>query len=119
MAKSKEETNKSQAIRDALRANRDKTPIEIAELLKTKGVEVNAQYVSTIKSNMRKTSKAVRKVRRGIQRAGRRSHLNGVSQFGKGLHVINAAVELLKVAGGIEEAKAALSTVEEIGKAMQ
>ena len=118
MAKSKDELNKSQAIREALRANRGKTPIEIAEMLKATGVEVNAQYVSTIKSNMRKTSKAVRKVRRGIQRAGRRSHLDGASQFGKGLQVINAAVELVKVAGGIEQAKAALATVEEIGKAM-
>lgn len=118
MAKTKEEINKSQAIRDALRANRDKTPIEIAELLTKKGVDVNAQYVSTIKSNMRKTSKAVRKVRRGIQRAGRRSNLNGKTQFGNGLQVINAAVELLKVSGGIEQAKSALATVEEIGKAM-
>lgn len=119
MAKSKEEINKSQAIREALRANRDKTPIEIAELLKSGGVDVNAQYVSTIKSNMRNTSQAVRKVRRGIQRAGRKSRLSGASQFGNGLHVINAAVELLKIAGGIEQAKAALATVEEIGKAMQ
>jgi len=119
MAKSKDEINKSQAIREALRAHRDKTPIEIAELLKAKGVDVNAQYVSTIKSSMRKTSKAVRKVRRGIRQAGRKSRLNGVSNFGNGLQVINAAVELLKAAGGIEQAKAALATVEEIGKAMQ
>jgi hypothetical protein len=45
MAKSKEEVNKSQAIRDALRANRSKTPLEIAEMLTAKGIEVNAQYV--------------------------------------------------------------------------
>ena len=119
MAKSKEEINKSQAIRDALRANRDKSPAEIAELLNAKGIDVNAQYVSTIKSNMRKTSQAVRKVRRGIRRAGRKSSLNGTSQFGNGLQVINAAVELLKRAGGMDQAKAALATVEEIGKAMQ
>lgn len=119
MAKSKEEMNKSQAIREALRANRDKTPIEIAEILRTKGIEVNGQYVSTVKSNMRKTSKAVRNVRQGIRQAGRKSRLNGVSDFGNGLQVIKAAVELLKAAGGIEQAKAALATVEEIGNAMQ
>lgn len=118
MAKSKEDSNKSQAIRKALRANRDKTPIEIAEKLKASGVDVNAQHVSTVKTNMRKTSKAVRNVRRGIRQAGRKSSLNGVSNFGNGLQVINAAVELLKAAGGIEQAKAALATVEEIGKAM-
>jgi|GEM_PF-3438104 len=119
MAKSKDEINKSQAIRDALRDNRGKTPIEISELLKAQGVDVNAQYVSTIKSNMRNTSKAVRKVRRGIQRAGRKSKLSGTTQFGDGLQIINAAVELLKLAGGMDQAKAALATVEEIGKAMQ
>ena len=118
MARSKEEINKSQAIRDALRSNRDKSPMEIAETLKAKGIEVNAQYVSTIKSSMRKTSKAVRNVRRGIQRAGRKSRLDGVSDFGNGLKVINAAVELVKIAGGIEQAQAALATVENIGKAM-
>lgn len=119
MAKSREEINKSQAIREALRANRDKTPLEIAEMLTAKGIEVNAQYVSTVKTNMRKTSQAVRRVRRGIQRAGRKSSLNGITQFGNGLQVINAAVDLLKLAGGIEQAKAALATVEEIGKAMK
>lgn len=114
MAKSKEEVNKSQAIRDELKANRDKSPIEIAELLKGKGIEVTAQYVSTIKSNMRKSSRAVHKVRKGIRMAGRRSG----GSVTNGFQVINAAVELLKVAGGMEQAKAALSTVEEISKAM-
>lgn len=113
------ERRSQQVSGDALRANRDKTPAENAEILKTSGVEVKAQYVSTIKSNMRKTSQAVRKVRRGIRRAGRKSKLGGASQFGDGLQVIKAAVELLKVAGGIEQAKAALATMEEIGKAMQ
>lgn len=118
MAKSKEEINKSQAIRDALRAHRDKSPSEIAELLKAQGVDVNAQYVSTIKSNMKNTSKALRNTRRGIQLAGRNSKLAGDNNVSKGLQVINAAVDLVKSAGGIEQAKAALATVEDIGKAM-
>lgn len=118
MARSKDEINKSQAIRDALRANRDKAPSEIAELLKAQGVDVNAQYVSTVKSNMKNTSKAVRNTRRGIQRAGRNSKLAGDNNVKKGLQVINSAVELVKMAGGIEQAKAALTTVEDIGKAI-
>ena len=32
---------------------------------------------------------------------------------------MNAAVDLVKIAGGMEQARAALVTVEEIGKAMQ
>ncbi|MDA0835639.1 MAG: hypothetical protein O2955_14455 [Planctomycetota bacterium] len=119
MAKSKEEINKAHAIREALRANRDKSPSEIADLLKAKGVDVNGQYVSKIKGSMLKTSKAVRKTRRGIQQAGRNSKLGGDNNIKNGLQVINAAVELLKVAGGMDQAKSALATVEEIGKAMQ
>ena len=53
-----------------------------------------------------------------VVRRACKSHLDGASAFGNGLKVINAAVELLKTAGGIEQAKAALATVEEIGKAM-
>ena len=118
MARSKDDINKSQAIRDALRANRDKSPSEIADLLKAQGVDVNAQYVSTIKSNMKKTSNAVRRTRRGIQQAGRNSKLGGGNNVRNGLQVINAAVELVKSAGGVDQARAALATVEEIGKAM-
>jgi hypothetical protein len=119
MARSKEEVNKSHAIREALKANPDKSPSEIAELLKVKGVDVNGQYVSTIKTNMRKTRRAVRKMRRGIRRAGRRSNLVGGNATANGLQVMNAALELMKIAGGLEQAKAALSTVEEIGKVLQ
>jgi hypothetical protein len=119
MAKSREEINKSQAIREALKANPDKSPSEIADLLKAKGVDVNGQYVSTIKTNMRKTRRAVRRMRRGIRRAGRRSRLVGGNPTANGLEVMNAALELMKIAGGLEQAKAALATVEEIGKAMQ
>ena len=80
MARSKEEVNKSQAIRDALRASPDKSPSEIAEVLKAQGIDVNGQYVSTIKTNMRKTRRAVRKVRRYVRRAGRHTGLTGLLQ---------------------------------------
>jgi hypothetical protein len=119
MAKSRDDVNKSHSIREALKANPDKSPSEIAELLKARGVDVNGQYVSTIKTNMRKTRRAVRKIRRGIRRAGRRSRLSGGNPTDNGLQVVNAALELMKIAGGLEQARAALATVEEIGKAMQ
>jgi hypothetical protein len=116
MARTKEEINKSQAIREALKANPDKSPSEIAELLKAKGIDVNGPYVSTVKTNMRKTRRAVRKMRRGIRRAGRKSGLVDGSQIDKGLVVMNAAIEFMRIAGGLEQAKTAISTVEEIGK---
>lgn len=114
MARTKEEINKSQAIRDALRANPEKSPSEIAEVLKAKGIDVNGPYVSTIKTNMRKMRRVVRKVRR----AGRRSRIVGGTQTNNGLQVMNAAVDFVKMAGGLEQARAALTTMEEIGKAM-
>jgi hypothetical protein len=47
----KGDCQKSQAIRDALEAHPGKSTAEIAEQLKAKGLDINAQYVSTIKSN--------------------------------------------------------------------
>jgi hypothetical protein len=118
MAKSKEEINKSHVIREALKANPTKAPSEIAELLKAKGIDVNGRYVSTVKTNMRKTRRAVRQMRRGIRSAGRKSRLVGGNPTDNGLQVMNAALEFMKISGGLEQAKAALATVEEIGKVM-
>src|SRR5258708_40117346 len=107
VARTRDEINKSQAIREALKANPDKPPSEIAELLKAKGIDVNGPYVSTIKTNMRKTRRAVRKMRRGIRRAGRRSRLSGGNPTDNGLQVVNAALELMKIAGGLGQARGA------------
>jgi hypothetical protein len=103
MRKSKKEAvNKSQAIRDALDAHPDKSPSEIAEALKAQGLNVNAQYVSTIKSNAKaKDRKAVTRRKPG------RARNNG---FG----TVAAALEFIRAVGGIEPAKQALQTVEEI-----
>ena len=51
--------NKSQTIRDALRAHRGKTPTEIAEILKGQGVSVTGTYVSNIKFNSRKGRRCI------------------------------------------------------------
>jgi hypothetical protein len=111
MAKTKRETvNKSQAIRDALQANPDKSPSEIAEDLKAKGLDVNAQYVSTIKSN----SKAKGRRRKVVTR--RKSAARAVRN---GLGPVGAALEFIRAAGGLEEAKHALQTVEEIRQAVR
>lgn len=42
--------NKSQATRDALKANPSKSPSEIAEMLKANDLKVDAPYVSVVKS---------------------------------------------------------------------
>jgi hypothetical protein len=105
----KKSTNKSQAIRDALVANPAKSPSEIAEALKTKGLKVNAQYVSTIKSNMKAKRGGARKVVRR-RKPGRAS--------GTGLGPIEAALTFIRDAGGMEQAKQALSTIETIQQAI-
>lgn len=111
MAKSKRESvNKSQAIRDALEAHPDKSPSEIAEELKVKGLDVNAQYVSTIKSN----AKAKGKKRRVIKRRGSTSRIAR-----NGLGPVGAALDFIREAGGLEAAKHALQTVEEIRQAVR
>ena len=45
--------NKSQAIREALAANPDKSPIELAAVLKEHGVKVTPLYISAIKSKLK------------------------------------------------------------------
>lgn len=106
MAKSKG-VNKSEMIRDALAKHPDKSPSEIAELLKD--VKVTAAYVSMIKSKAKNQSGKTAK------KPGRKSR---GFEIGNGIAAINAAVVFVKAAGGIEQAKAALETVAEIGRAI-
>lgn len=109
MAK-KAAVNKSQAIRDALAKNPDKSPSEIAEMLKSDGITITAQYVSTIKSN------AKIKTRRKVM--GRRGRPRG-GATGAGLGTMGAALALIKAAGGLEQAKNVLSTIEQISQVVR
>jgi hypothetical protein len=102
-------TNKSQAIRDALQANPGKSPLEIAETLKAKGLKISAQYVSTIKSGMKAKEGRARKVAR--RRKPGHASSNGIAP-------IEAALKFITDAGGIEQAKQALSTIERIQEAI-
>jgi hypothetical protein len=106
--------NKSQAIRDALKANPDKTPMEIAELLASQHVRVSPTYISNIKS----TDKSARKARRAGKKMGR----NGRKRMGNGAVAespIMAALNFVRSAGSLDAAKQALETVEEIGKTVR
>jgi hypothetical protein len=93
--------NKSQAIRDALAENPRKPPREIAEILASKGVKVSAQYVSIVKSNAK--GKKKRKTAR-VPKPGKRSSLGS----------LGAAVDFIRAAGGLQQAKSALAAVEAI-----
>ena len=45
--------NKTAAIKEALAANKDKSPGEISELLKEQGIDVTPAYISTVKSKIK------------------------------------------------------------------
>jgi hypothetical protein len=110
LPKSKKETvNKSQAIRDALQAHPDKSPAEIAESLKAKGLDISAQYVSTIRSNAKTKERKTKIVRR--RNPGKSPGRNG---FG----TVQAALHFIREAGGLDQARQALQTVDEIQHAL-
>ncbi len=110
MAK-KSSVNKSQAIRDALEANPDKSPSEIAEVLKADGIVISAQYVSTIKSNAKIKTK-----RRIMVRRGRPPR---AAVVGTGMSTMDAALAFIKSAGGLAQAKNVLMTIEQISQVLR
>jgi arginine repressor len=57
MAK-KEKVNKSQAVRDYIKANRTATNTEVADALAKKGIKLTANYVATLKSQAKRKQRA-------------------------------------------------------------
>ena len=86
--------NKSQLVRDELTKTPDASPKEISERL---GKRVTAAYVSTVKSQAKKRAEG-RKSRKLLATAEQ----------------IALAIKFVKEVGGIEQAKAALDTIERI-----
>jgi hypothetical protein len=88
---------------------------QIAGVAKAQGLNVSGHYVSTIKSNARKArwlaqrTLIVRGTARKTRGTGRSSSMSGIP----------AALEFIKAAGGLENAKSALGTIEEIGNAVR
>ena len=99
MAK-KQRVNKTQAVRDYLKAHRGAKSSEIAEALTKQGIKITVGHVANIKSKKRR--RAVKAV---------------VEKRGVGIPEIKAALALLKVCGTAGAAKEALAAAEEI-KAM-
>jgi hypothetical protein len=94
--------NKSQAVRDYLKAHRGAAPKTVSEALKAQGIDVSAQTVSTVKFHMRK--------KKGKQRAARAS-ADGMAETVS----LSALVQVKKLADklGLDKTKAAL---EALGK---
>lgn len=88
--------NKTQAIKAALAAHRDKGPTEIAAMLNEQGMDVSPAYVSTIKSSLKKKKKA-----------GTKKAASGQNQYAP----LYAAKKLVEQVGSAAEAKKAIDTI--------
>jgi hypothetical protein len=108
-------TNKSQAIRDCKKAHPSHKPAAIANALRSNGIDVSAQFVSTILSNSKKRKK-IRKPGRpkgsvaGGKKVGSRNPSHDDVSFESLLKVKQIVIEL----GGIPQAKAALRALEQL-----
>ena len=101
---------KTQAVRNALKANRTLPPKEIAALLRAEGWDVKPAFVSVVKSNM---GAATRKKKAATapppEAAG-----PAVPQDAVSLGLLQKAKKLAAQLGGIKEAKQALDALAQL-----
>ena len=99
----KEKINKTQAVRDFIKANPQAQNKEVAESLAKSSIKVSPNYVAGIRGKM----KVRRKKRRQAVKAAVAHHHVGIPE-------VKAAFGLLKLTGGMAGAKAALEAAQEI-----
>ncbi|MEM6469602.1 MAG: hypothetical protein AAF802_08510 [Planctomycetota bacterium] len=115
MAKKKTSgVNKSAAIRDYLSANSQAKPAAVAAALKAQGIEVDAQYVSIVKSNTKKQSKKRRSPskRPSVPGPTRPSGVNDQVSIQSMLQM----KKLVQEVGSFEEAHRSLTLLEQLAK---
>jgi hypothetical protein len=95
----KERANKTQAVKEYLKANHKAKNQEVVDALAKKGIEISANYVSNIKATHNKRRRAVRKV---------------VAKRGVGIPEVKAALAFLKVTRSVAAATQALAVAQEI-----
>lgn len=126
MAKKKTDgVNKSQMIRDYYEANPSARPLEVAAAMQEQGLNVTAQFVSTVKSNSKKSKKTGRRGRpagssskqvpatkatKNAPAAAKRSAASGEVSLDSLLN----AKKLINEMGGIENARNALTVLEQL-----
>ena len=103
-AEKKPEVNKSQAIRDYLKANRKATAQDVVDALAKKGMTVTVGLVTNAKSKSKKRRRAVKQV------------VAAVAPTGIGIPEIKAAFAFLKATGSVAMARQALAAALEIKK---
>jgi hypothetical protein len=124
MAK-KNEVNKSQAVRDHLRANRTATNKEVADALTKKGIKVTANYVATLKSQAKRKRRA-RKVAAAtpVAEAPKREPAPAVVVASEApakpanavtLEQIKMVGQMVKTIGGFRRLHEMLGVIKEVG----
>ena len=93
------EVNKSQSIRDYLKAHPKARNQEVVDALAKQGIGVTPNYVNNIKTTHNKRRRAMRKV---------------AAAGGIGIPEVKAALAFLKVTGSVAAANQALKVAQEI-----
>lgn len=104
-APAKSEVNKSQAVRDYLKAHRGAKPKAVSDALKAEGIEVSPQTVSSVKFHMRK--------KKGRKRADGDGQRGGNSEM-VSINALIDAKKLVDKIGGIEKAKSAVQALSKL-----
>ncbi len=97
----KPEVNKSQAIRDYLKAHKKAKAQEVVDALAEQGITTTVNYVTNLKSRRKTRRRAAKTV---------------AASTGVDIAQIKAAFGLLKACGSLSAAKTALNAAEEIKK---
>ena len=100
-------TTKTQAVRDALKANSKKQPKEIAAMLQAEGWDVKAQLVSVVKSNMG----AVKRKKKAATAPAPVAAGPVVPKDAVSIGLLQKAKKLARDLGGIKEAKDAIDAL--------
>ena len=102
--------SKTAAIKAALRANPEKLPKEIAELMNAEGWDVTAQRISVVKSAL----KAKKKTKKAAAPAPEPEAGPVVPKDAVSVGLLVKAKKLVKELGGVKEAKAALNALAQL-----
>ena len=126
MAKKKNGVNKSLEIREYCAANPKAKPLEVVAAMKEKGINVNAQFVSTVKSNAKKkktvrrsapaatTSKKAASAKKPGRKPGRKPTAANSGTGEVSFDSLIRAKQLIEEMGGVDNARTALSAYEQL-----
>ena len=105
--------SKAQAIRDALKVRRDKSPSAISAYLETQGYTVKPQEVSNIKSQLKAKRKRKKLALKGEAAPKPKKAATGARDM-ISMAALEAAQKLAKELGGLEKAKQAINSLSRL-----